>query len=222
MPANLEIGFFVFGAVLILIGLVGGHFKIFISNIPGVANPFLRLVAFILGIAFVLLAVYPGIVFVALAESENTPLPTVPISSQPSPEPVLPSPQPSQASLQPTSTDAPVPTVPSPTVFVISYWQNVSDGKFEAAWVQLSPRFRRVVHNDDYYDYVQGYQQMNLCRIVVSNVNLIQQDSYSAVVTAYFTYYTGSQCITSEYNFEMWLVYDTSTNSWLFDKNIVR
>jgi len=215
MPANLEIGFFVFGAVLILIGLVGGHFKIFISNIPGVANPFLRLVAFILGITFVLLAIYPGIVFVALAESENTPLPTGPINSPPSPEPVLPSPQ-------PTLTDAAVPTMPSPIEFVISYWQNVSDGKFEGAWAQLSPHFRQVMHNDDYYDYVRGYQQMDLCRIVVSNVNLIKQDSYSAIVIAYFTYYTGSQCNSSEYNFEMWLVYDAATNSWLFDKNIVR
>jgi len=78
MPANLEIGFFVFGAVLILIGLVGGHFKIFISNIPGVSNPFLRLVAFILGIAFVMLAIYPGMIAGAAAEPTNTPLPVEP------------------------------------------------------------------------------------------------------------------------------------------------
>jgi hypothetical protein len=222
MPANLEIGFFVFGAVLILIGLVGGHFKIFISNIPGVSNPFLRLVAFILGIAFVTLAIYPGRIAGAAAEPTNTALPVEPTNLQPSPQPVPPSPQPTQASPQPTSTDTPVPAKPSPTGFVTSYWQNVSDGKFESAWVQLSPRFRQVMHNGDYYDYVRGYQEMNLCRIVVSNINLVQQDNYSAVVIAHFNYYTGGQCSSSEYDFEMWLIYDGMTNSYLFDKNILK
>jgi len=130
-------------------------------------------------------------------------------------------PQPIQTSTQP-ATGTPVPQQPSPTDFVLSYWQNVSDGRYENSWAQLSPEFRRARHNDDYTDYVQGYQQMNLCRVVIGNVNLIQQASYSAVVAAHFTYLTGSQCNSSEYNFEMWLIYDGASNSWLFDKNILK
>ena len=88
--------------------------------------------------------------------------------------------------------------------------------------MQLSPRFQQAAHNSNYNDYLNGYQKMNLCRLVVSNPNLIQQDSYSAIVAAHFTYYTGLQCNSSEYDFEMWLVYDSASNLWLFDRNMIR
>lgn len=224
MPANLGIGFFVLGAVLILIALVGGKFKIFIAEVsPSVTSPFIRVIAFALGVMFILLSLNPSMISAALAEFANTPSPVAAESPQSTPQPTQTLVPPTQTSLPPTVIyDAPTPSVPSPTEFVISYWQNVSDGRYENAWFQLSPRFRRAKHNNDYTSYVDGYQQMNLCRIVISNVNVVQQDLYSAVVTAHFTYYTGAQCNSSEYNFEMWLVYDGASNSWLFDKNIVR
>ncbi|MCI0550084.1 MAG: hypothetical protein L0287_03945 [Anaerolineae bacterium] len=138
------------------------------------------------------------------------------ITSTPWPDPTR-----TQTTVPPTVIyHTPTPLAPSPTDFVISYWQNVSDGRYENAWSQLSPGFRQAWHNNDYNDYLRGYQQMNLCRIVISNVNLIRQDGYSAVVTAHLTYQTGSQCISSEYNFEMWLIYDGASHSWLFDKNM--
>ena len=131
-------------------------------------------------------------------------------------------PTPTQSNVPPTVMyHTSTPVVPSPTDFILSYWQNVSDGRYENAWAQLSPRFRHTWHNNDYSDYLRGYEQMNLCSILVSNVNLIRQDIYSAVVTAHLTYQTGSQCNSSEYNFEMWLTYDVS-NSWLFDKNMFK
>ena len=131
-----------------------------------------------------------------------------------------PDPAPTQTIVPTIIYNTPTPLVPSPTDFVLSYWQNVSDGRYEDAWAQLSPGFRQAWHNNDYADYVRGYLQMNLCRIVISNVNLIRQDSYSAVVTAHLTYQTGSQCVSSEYNFEMWLNYNGDSHSWLFDKNM--
>jgi len=125
--------------------------------------------------------------------------------------------------VQPTITTQPTP-LPKPDAieFVLSYWQNVSDRSFETAWSQLSPGFRQALHNNNYEDYVQGYQKMNLCRIEVSNANLIQQDDFMAVVSAHFIYYKGAQCSASQHNFEMRLIYDQDSNSWLFDKNIVR
>ena len=224
MPDNLGIGFFVLGAVLILIALVGGKFKIFVAEVsPAVTSPFIRIIAFALGVTFILLSLNPTMISVALAEAT---VPSSPLATEsPSwiPQDTQNTAAPTQTSLLPTTIpDTPVLTRPSPTEFVISYWQNVSDGSYENSWAQLSPEFRRANHNNDYNDYIQGYQHMKLCGIVVNNVNLIQQDSYSAVVAAHFTYYTGIQCNPSEYNFEMRLIYDTAGNSWLFDKNIVK
>jgi hypothetical protein len=124
---------------------------------------------------------------------------------------------------QPTATLSPSPPPkPDAVAFVLSYWDNVSNQRYESAWAQLSPQFRQKLHNNSYEDYVQGYRGMSLCGIVVSNPYLVGQDDFQAVVTAHFTYYTGARCISSEYNFEMLLTYDPGSNSWLFDKNTVR
>ncbi len=223
MPENLTMGFFAFGAVLILISLLGGGFNIFSFAVSTtVSSPVIRITAFILGTAFILLALNPGMVPIPQPDPINTPLPvvaenptSVPPPDQTSAPPAPPSPQPTVV------TDTPIPIIPSPVEFVVSYWQNVNDGKFESAWAQLSPGFRQAKHNNDYNDYVYGYRQMNLCRIEISNLQLVRQDGYSAVVTAHFTYYTGAQCNSSEYDFEMRLVYDGASNSWLLDRNIV-
>jgi len=149
----------------------------------------------------------------------STPIPTsmtpTVITSMPPPDPTA-----TQTNIPPTIVyDTPTPLIPSPTDFILSYWQNVSDGRYENAWAQLSPRFQQAWHHNDYADYLRGYQKMNLCRIILSNVSLIRQDVYSAVVRAHVTYQARSQCNSSEYNFEMRLIYDTSNNSWLFDEN---
>ena len=219
MPATLTIGFFVFGAILLLIGLVGGKFNIFVSYMPGVSNPILRIIAFVLGVVFLALAIYPDMVSIVLAQSGNTPQPAESGIVTSVPQLTSPAPQPTQTTPPPVPTDTPIPPKPSPLDFVIAYWQNVSDGRYENAWAQLSPGFRQAWHNNDYTDYLSGYRKMNLCRIVISDINLIRQDNYSAVVTAHFTYYSGAQCNLSEYNFEMWLIYDRASNVWLFDKN---
>lgn len=127
------------------------------------------------------------------------------------------------ATILPTETSTPT-RLPRPDAveFVTSYWQNISDHHFESAWAQLSPQFRQNFHNNSYEDYLQGYQKMNVCRIDVSNANLIRQNDFSAVVTAHFIYYTGAQCSSSQYDFEMWLIYHPGSNSWQFDKNIIR
>jgi len=142
----------------------------------------------------------------------STPIPTsmtpTVITSMPPPDPTA-----TQTNIPPTIVyDTPTPLIPSPTDFILSYWQNVSDGRYENAWAQLSPRFQQAWHHNDYADYLRGYQKMNLCRIILSNVSLIRQDVYSAVVRAHVTYQAGSQCNSSEYNFEMRLIYDGVSN----------
>lgn len=221
MPATLAIGFFVFGAVLVLIALIGGRFQIFSVIVSSATASFpVRFIAFILGAIFLSLATYMGLseVFAKSIDVSTTNAPIV-ISEPPS---TLSEPQPTQTNPPLISTDTPPPQKPSPIDFIISYWQNVSDGRFGNSWTQLSPRFRQAAHHNDFGDYVRGYEQMNLCRIVVNNINLVQQDNSSTIATAHFVYYTGAQCTSSEYDFEMWLVFDEAANSWSFDKNIVR
>ncbi len=57
MPQSITIGAFVFGAVLILIALLGGGFKIFAAEIPlAIARP-QRFVAAVLGTFFILIGI---------------------------------------------------------------------------------------------------------------------------------------------------------------------
>jgi len=215
MSETLMMSFFAFGAVLILISLLARGFSVFSAGISSTtSNPIVRITSFVLASGCILMALHPAMVLRPVVDPTQTRIPAPPINEPPIPPA-------SQTRAQPRTIYAtPTPAIPSPTDFVISYWQNVSDGRYEIAWMQLSPRFQQATHNSSYNDYINDYQRTNLCRIVISNLNLIRQAGYSAVVTAHFTYYTGHQCNSSEYDFEMWLVYDGTNNSWLFDRNI--
>ncbi|MBD2501521.1 tetratricopeptide repeat protein [Anabaena azotica] len=58
MPSTLHIGLFVLGAVLVIIGFVGGNFKLFGAEFSStVSNPFLRFSAIALGIFLIILAI---------------------------------------------------------------------------------------------------------------------------------------------------------------------
>ncbi len=53
MPESLTIAAFVFGAVLILLSLVSGGFKIFGAEVSGTAGRLGRIVAFVLGLILI-------------------------------------------------------------------------------------------------------------------------------------------------------------------------
>lgn len=216
----------------ILVNMIYSEVKM-ISNNSNISQGLGSWLKWMIGTAVALVAAGSGIVAILeYFEPESTYAPTdnsitvvivTTPNAQSDPQPTEAFPQAIPTSLPPTvSFVTPMVVSPSPVDFVISYWQNVSDGRYENAWMQLSPRFQQAMHRGDYSDYERGYLQINLCRIVVGNVNALRQDSYLAVVTAHLTYYTGSQCNSSEYDFEMWLVYEGASNSWLFDKNYIR
>jgi len=132
-------------------------------------------------------------------------------------------PQSNQTSLQLTLIDeTPVAPKPSPTEFIVSYWHNVSAGRLETSWSQLSPVFRKTMHHDDYSDYVLSLQGMRVCQILASNPLVAAQDDYSATVTVHLAFQTGTQCTTNEYDFESRLIYDGVSNSWLLDQNMIK
>ncbi len=58
MPQTIETGAFAFGAILLLLALVSGGFKIFGAEVSGAANTLGRVLAFVLGLSLIGLAVY--------------------------------------------------------------------------------------------------------------------------------------------------------------------
>ena len=57
MPPSISLGLLVLGGVLILIGFVGGNFKLFGADVAGtISNPWLRLLTALVGLFFIFLA----------------------------------------------------------------------------------------------------------------------------------------------------------------------
>jgi hypothetical protein len=79
MPASVQIGAIALGGVLVLIGLVGGNFKLFGAELAAtISNSYLRFVAFAFG-TFLIIA--------ALNSSGSTPTPSPSPISYPTPGP---------------------------------------------------------------------------------------------------------------------------------------
>src|SRR5882672_4863175 len=144
MPENLTIGLFAFGAVLILISLLGGGFKVFTFVVSStVSNPFIRIVAFMLGTGAMLLALIPDVISHAETGLPYTAVSGQSFSLQVSPSATLNFPEPTQTPLLLTAmtlpaaiVDTPTPIQPDPTAFVVSYWQNINEGHFDNSWKQ--------------------------------------------------------------------------------------
>jgi hypothetical protein len=125
MPENLKIGAFVFGAILVLIALLGGNFKLFGAEVAAtISNRFLRFVAFALGTTFLVVAMHsPNPGNESVVPTPPSPEPTQSPSSSPSPEPPQPSPSPANpppSSPQDNSSSACVLTISSPLVRLMS------------------------------------------------------------------------------------------------------
>jgi hypothetical protein len=117
MPENLKIGAFVFGAILVLIALLGGNFKIFGAEVAAtISNRLLRFVAFALGTTFLVVAMHsPNSGSVSVVPTPPSPQTTQSSSSSPSRQP----PQSSFSSAQPSPSPSPVSS-PSVCVLTIS------------------------------------------------------------------------------------------------------
>ena len=85
MPQSLSIGVFVLGAVLLLLSLVSGGFKIFGSEMPGAANRVARGAAFVIGLFLIGFALWH---YSDAQKEASNPTPA------PAPQPGPPEPQP--------------------------------------------------------------------------------------------------------------------------------
>jgi PQQ-dependent catabolism-associated CXXCW motif protein len=87
MPQTLAIGIFVLGAVMLLLALVSGSFKIFGSEMPGVSSRTARVIAFVIGAGLVGFSLYH---FQAESGAKPAPQPSPPSASSPDPVPAAP------------------------------------------------------------------------------------------------------------------------------------
>jgi hypothetical protein len=116
MPENLKIGTFVFGAILVLIAILGGNFKLFGAEVAAtISNRFLRFVAFALGTTFLVVALH----------SPNPRSGISVVSTPPSPQPIQsssssPSPQLTQSSPSPANNPLSSPQTNSSSVCVLT------------------------------------------------------------------------------------------------------
>jgi len=101
--------------------------------------------------------------------------------------------------------------------FTNLYFRAVVDGDYSTAWNMLSPTFKSNSHSDDYKNYVQGYTQMQLCDIVISNFQNEESPAGFAKASAHFVYKTGKNCAISEYDFNLYFIYDGNQKNWLLD-----
>lgn len=115
-------------------------------------------------------------------------------------------------------------TVPSPSVdpvqFVVDYWSDVSERRYELAWQKLTPAFRQRSHNNDINDFMSGYEARNYCRIETSNGRLINNDGSIAVVSLQVIYYVGQSCAVAPHTFEITLVYNNADQMWQYEKTV--
>jgi PQQ-dependent catabolism-associated CXXCW motif protein len=107
MPQTLIIGIFVLGAVMLLLALVSGGFKIFGSEVPGVASRTARIIAFVIGFGLVGFSLYhfreepapepadhgnPPVSDAANVQAANTTVSGPPADDRPQPRPPAPAP----------------------------------------------------------------------------------------------------------------------------------
>ncbi len=104
-----------------------------------------------------------------------------------------------------------------PDQVVSMYWEAVNNADYGVAWSILSPGFKEKWHSNDYFDYVNGYNSMNVCSITASDTTLVTQNNSEAVVTAHMTYKAGKSCKVSEYDFQFEMVFDPTQNMWLIN-----
>lgn len=122
----------------------------------------------------------------------------------------------------PTSTPSPeIPPVSAdPVQFLVDYWNDVSEGQYDKAWLKLSPSFQHRSHEDNFNDYVSNYEEKNYCRIETANGSLISNDGNMAVVSIQVIYYVNPSCDAVPHNFEITLIYDNVNQTWQYDKTV--
>ena len=92
---------------------------------------------------------------------------------------------------------------------VKSYWSAVSEKEYWEAWQMLTASFREREHGSDFSDYQNYYFSRDYCEISVSNLEILDQTSTSALVYALTVFTLGNDCSKSvEYDFDYEVIFN--------------
>jgi len=128
-----------------------------------------------------------------------------------------------EPTLEPTITATPYkgPLVGEPNAeFLDIYFDAVVRGDYVSAWNNLTTRFKINKHDASYPNFVEGYEQMNLCDIIITDVVVLSKNSSYAQIGAHYEYVinqSGEGCVGYPYDFVAHFNYDYDLKIWLLD-----
>lgn len=165
MPATLVIGFFTLGAILLLIGILGGNFKIFGAEVASsVSNPFIRFLSFVF-----------GIIFIGLSLSNNSVTPKTKSSdSTASSKPVILPPCPSVGGKYQRDRDQLVMTISQNSCTINgSFAASNFDHQFKGDWQSVDNSFSIALTRTDIYANCVVHMSGTIAIDAQKNIKLI-------------------------------------------------
>ena len=104
----------------------------------------------------------------------------------------------------------------SPEQAVRDYYTLIEKHQCIVAWNRLTGHFKETKNRDGYNKYEDWYRDLK--EIEISNVNLIQQTETSATLVVDITYIPYSGPPDPDSDFQIFLVWDSTTRQWMFDE----
>ena len=105
---------------------------------------------------------------------------------------------------------------PSADDFVRQYYIDIINRNYKSSWNKLSPKFKYKLSG--YLDYQDWWNSIRQVRI--GNINLIKQTSTNAVVDTDLVYVMNTGKYFQDPKTRIYLIWDESSNSWLFEQKI--
>ena len=155
MPPTVAVAAFIFGAILVLIALLGGGFKLFGAEVPGTVGKSERTIAGVLGAVLMIVALVNSFARSGPASPPAASLPLATTSpmiaagSQPTVSQAV-TPAPSPATEPPTPTLTPAPPTPTPT-------PSPSPTQTPAPTLTPSPKAGDVLYQADWSSGANGW-----------------------------------------------------------------
>lgn len=142
--------------------------------------------------------------------------------STPTPEPTegpTETPEPT-ATVTPTITPTGFPKTmtgdPSPE-WLLLYFDAINREDYETAWDNLTLAYRKNMHYNWFPNFVEGYEDMNLCEVEVNDISIVTNTPTYVKMFAQYIYKIGENCTPYEYFFEAHFNYDAYQNRWFLD-----
>src|SRR5512145_2499266 len=148
MPENLPLALVIVGAILLLIALLGGQFKLFGAEVPGRVGRASRWMSGLAGVVLIVAGIYVGSGVMKSLPSTQPPSTEPPSTQLPSTQPPPAQPRPAQPAPQPPEIRPPARVSNPDALFIeTANWPRTEDGRLH------DPRVRDAVllalHGDD-------------------------------------------------------------------------